>query len=117
MTNLRAMAAFIASYDMVDKPLPASPPISLVATHDRGSDVDHDSLSQVQPIRRVSRLRPIDLTPTSSPQAGPSNGSRYLYVAVRSGRRPGVYTDWQEAEVQLLVRLMPTLFMDAVACN
>lgn len=95
------MADFIASYDMVDKPLPLSPGVS--QSHDFAETSSPNQLMEVQPIRRISRLGPIDLTPNS--KAGPSNeGSRYLYVAVRSGRRPGVYTDWQQAEVQLLVR-------------
>lgn len=94
------MAAFVANYDTEAKPLPLSPEMSPTPSHDL--DSHHNSVIDTQPIRRISRLGPIDLTPAA--KAGPSDGSRYLYVAVRSGRRPGVYTDWREAELQLLVR-------------
>lgn len=95
------MAAFIANYDVESKPLPLSPEMSLAPNHDLDVISSHDAVIDIQPIRRISRLGPIDLTPTA--KSGPSDGSRYLYVAVRSGRRPGVYTDWREAEAQLLV--------------
>lgn len=89
---------------MVDKPLPLSPEMSLAPIHDFAVFSGHNTPLDNQPVRRISRLGPIDIAPASN--AGPSNGSRYLYVAVRSGRRPGVYTDWQQAEVQLLVCLV-----------
>lgn len=36
-------------------------------------------------------------------EAGPSTPPRYLFVAVRRGHNPGVYSHWREAESQLLV--------------
>lgn len=92
------MAEFIASYDRVDKPLPTSP--SFIAVNEVLAVIT-DIPQAESNTRRISRLAPINLTPYG--EAGPSTGQRYLYVAVRSGRRPGVYTDWQQAEVQLLV--------------
>ncbi|WVQ79918.1 hypothetical protein IAT38_002019 [Cryptococcus sp. DSM 104549] len=48
---------------------------------------------------RISRLPP----PPSIPRAGPSGSKqRYLYFAVRQGYNPGVYTNWHEAERQIV---------------
>jgi len=52
--------------------------------------------------RRISRLGPVILQPCA--EAGPSKGGqRYMYIGVRSGETPAVYTDWKEAEAELLV--------------
>ena len=52
--------------------------------------------------RRISRLGPISLQPCA--EAGPSKGKqRYMYIGVRSGRIPTVYTDWKDAEAELVV--------------
>jgi len=52
--------------------------------------------------RRISRLGPVILQPCA--EAGPSKGGqRYMYIGVRSGERATVYTDWKQAEAQLIV--------------
>jgi hypothetical protein len=52
--------------------------------------------------RRISRLGPVILQPCA--EAGPSKGGqRYMYIGIRSGETPAVYTDWKQAEAELLV--------------
>lgn len=54
--------------------------------------------------RRISPLPPMPTVPRAagSSSKGPQ---RYLFIAVRRGHRPGVYTEWTQAEVQLSVSL------------
>jgi hypothetical protein len=104
------MSASMASLDAFDKPLPNSP-ISCTDILDRVPTFTPQLVTScqlptpleievVQP-RRISRLGPVSLTPCA--EAGPSRGPRFLYVAVRRGRIPGVYTEWREAEKQVIV--------------
>ncbi|ORY21292.1 hypothetical protein BCR39DRAFT_65544 [Naematelia encephala] len=73
------MSAFLANLETIDKPLSST----------------HSSEAEY----RISRLPPAP----SVPDAGPSSGhQRYLFVAVRKGHRPGVYTCWDLAEQQVI---------------
>jgi hypothetical protein len=82
----------MANLEIVDKSLPTQPQPELEAGFKSTPGASSSRL-------RVSRLPP---TP-SIPSAGFSGPSRYMFVAVRSGHRAGVYTDWAEAEKQLIV--------------
>jgi hypothetical protein len=97
----------MANLEAIDKPLPNCP-ISSTDILDRApptlSQLPSPLHVEVTQPRRISRLGPIALTPCA--EAGPSRGQRYLYVAVRRGRIPGVYTDWKEAEKQVIVSII-----------
>ena len=98
------MTAIMANFNLsggLEKPLPPSPPITFDSIDHPIDDTILLPRFESAP-RRISRLAPINVAPNAT--AGPSTSQRYLYVAVRSGAHPGVYTDWREAEAQLLVR-------------
>lgn len=59
----------------------------------------HAEAGPSRPGMRISRLPP---TPTL-PSAAPSSRNRYYYIGVRSGKVPGVYTSWTDAEKQMLM--------------
>jgi hypothetical protein len=83
----------LSNLELIDKPLATTSTSPLIRP------VTNSRASSGTGTKRVSRVPP---TP-SVPSAGPSSPSRYLYVAVRSGHTRGVYTDWFEAERQLIV--------------
>lgn len=93
--SINPQPSVLANLEVVDKPLPNHSTAELEA---RFESIPSTSTPIGQGRVRISRLPP---TP-SVPSAGPSSPSRYLFVAVRSGFRPGVYTDWTLAERQLI---------------
>ena len=126
---LAAVPSVLTALETIDKPLPTTPtplpsyylgpalgpafstkpsitPLNPVST---SSVVHAPSSSPVSPILTSPVLDAIttplhDYTlsePGPRAGAGPSR-SRYMFIAVRSGRRPGVYTSWSEAQKQVV---------------
>jgi hypothetical protein len=98
------MSELMANLEAIDRPLSLPPPI-LDYMPILSNDLAEPQQSNTPQPRRISRLGPVSLRPCA--EAGPSkdNGERFMYIGVRSGEVPRVYTDWKEAETQLLVSI------------
>lgn len=94
----------MANMEAIDRSLSLPSPIfdCMPALSDDLAEPVQTKTPHPQP-RRISRLGPVSLRPCA--EAGPSRdkGERFMYIGVRSGEVPKVYTDWREAEAQLLV--------------